>query len=83
MLSPIPVAEAPRQEIGESLYNAERRDERKCGGLRGEAELLLAEEWEDASLEPDSCADEGVDQDEKRKLSARARRTISRMAGAS
>ncbi|MGK2963321.1 MAG: hypothetical protein ACSLFK_14455 [Gemmatimonadaceae bacterium] len=36
--------------------------------FRSEPKLLLTEKWKNASLEADRCIDEGINQNEKRRL---------------
>ena len=68
MASPVAVAEPTGDEVGERLHDAEGRHERQGGALRGEAELPLREEGQDAPLQADHRADERVDEDEQREL---------------
>src|SRR5262249_61830837 len=43
-------------------------DEGRDGGLRAEAEFLLAQEWQDGALQAYHGADEGIQDDEQREL---------------
>jgi hypothetical protein len=62
------VGEHPRGEVGARLDQPERDDERERHQLRGEAELLGADQRQDRALQADHAADEEVDGDEQREL---------------
>ena len=55
-------------EVGERLGDPEGDDEGEDGARRGEPELVLADEREDASLEADHRAHERVQRDEESEL---------------
>ena len=65
-LAPDPVGERAGGEVRERLRDAERDDEGEDRGGRVEAEVLLADERQHASLEPDHRPDERVQPDEQR-----------------
>src|SRR5437867_4875098 len=62
------VGHARSDEVDDRLRDAKADDERGDGGLRGESELLLAEERQHRPLQPDHRAHEGVQDDEDREL---------------
>ena len=62
------MSETTGREIRERLCSTEGNDERENGTLRRESEVVLADEREDAPLEPDHSADEGIERDEEREL---------------
>ena len=65
---PDTVGERAGREVRERLRESERDDEGEDRGLRGQLEVLLADQREDRSLEADHGADERVDPDEQREL---------------
>ena len=67
-LRPTLVGEHAGTEVRERLRDTERDDEGEDRDARLEAELLLADEGQDASLETHHRPDEGVESDEQREL---------------
>jgi hypothetical protein len=63
-----PVGDARGQQVEDRLGDAEAHDEGSDGGLRAEAELLLAQERQHRPLQADHGADEGIQDDEQREL---------------
>ena len=62
------VGERARSEVRERLRQAEGDDEGEDRRLRGEVEVLLADQRQDGALEADHRADERVDPDEQGEL---------------
>ena len=67
-LAPDAVGERPGGEVGDRLGQAERDHEGEDGRGRGELEVALADQRQDAALEPDHPADERVERDQQREL---------------
>ena len=67
--------------IGERLRHTEHHDERQHGRAGGELELLLRDRRQDAALQADHGADEGIDDDEQRELSEVLAKTQTHGAG--
>ena len=67
-LAPDAVGEPARGEVRERLGDPEGDDEGEDRALRGEPEVVLADERKHAPLEPDHRADEGVQGDEQGEL---------------
>jgi hypothetical protein len=67
-LAPDPVGQPARRQVRERLRDAEGDDEGENRPLGLESEVALADEREDAPLQPDHCADERVQADEQGEL---------------
>jgi hypothetical protein len=57
-----------RHQIEHRLGHSEAHDEREDGALRGEPELLLAEQGQDRPLQPDHGSHEGIEAHEEDEL---------------
>src|SRR5687767_3766629 len=66
--SPGPLGKTPGSEVRHRLRDAEGNDEREDGALRGQPEVVLADERKDAALEAHHRPDEGVERDEESEL---------------
>ena len=67
-LAAVAICQGARREVGERLGQPERNEERQRRRRRGQPELALREQREDAPLLPDHRADQRVDADQQREL---------------
>jgi hypothetical protein len=75
------VREPARAVIGECLGHPEHDDERQHGRACRELELLLGDRRQDAALQADHRAHEGVDDHEERELREVLAKTQTDAAG--
>jgi hypothetical protein len=61
-------APAPAARLVKDFASPEGDDERRYGGARAQAEVVLADQRHGGALEPDHRPDEGVDRDEQGEL---------------
>src|SRR3990172_2058554 len=67
-LPPDPVGKPPRRQVPKGLDEPEPHDERQDDTRGGQPEPPLRDERQDRPLQPHHPSDEGVDQDQERKL---------------
>ena len=68
MLAAVNIGKMPRDQICKGLDDAEAHDEREDGGGRSDLELLGTDQRDHGTLQPHHATDEGINEDEQRKL---------------